>query len=49
MKELCLSLFSLALQVYGFYCMFADKNYLFGSICLASTLAIRICMKKEDL
>lgn len=48
MKEICLTLFALAIEVYGFYCMFADKNYIFGSICLASAIVIRISMREED-
>lgn len=48
MKEICLGLFALVIEVSGFYYLFAEKNCLFGSICLVSAIAIRICMKKED-
>ena len=48
MIEIVSLLLSLVLEILGWYYIFGEKNYLFGGICLVSTIVLRLLTKKED-
>ena len=48
MIEIVSLLLSLVFEILGWYYIFGEKNYLFGGVCLVSTIVLRLLTKKED-